>query len=436
MDYDEWTPLGRRDPLKNDPTYDYVPPVLERVHYWIEPSSRTPDPPTLSAQRAEQSPAPRPPNSPTPEAEAAPPDAHDPFLQFVDGPKFASTHQHQFYTAHHHHRPHQHQHPHPHPYPMPLLEGTAIQQKLSPADNSYNNSNGYRQQSASINQLSPSMGVQIYISSEETSTTTAKNMFATNLKDPVRPQQQRPPYTMLIPPPLLPNIYSVSEYQSTADDHSTILPLQMYTPGTSTQPSITQEEANLVFHATMADWKTDKTQLATVAENNDLTLTTSIPVNEVKNPKTPFFTENQVFTNADKTDHDANIGFLHSLLQNEMVPSQQDQHYDHLNTALATTATSTEKTSTSSLLTTDPLFSHYKQPAEPLRGPMYLIIQGHSKVKTYGANKQHSSFHGIPIQVSNEIQHQANEANDTKRIRRELRYTSSDTTKRWLSASI
>lgn len=35
-------------------------------------------------------------------------------------------------------------------------------------------------------------------------------------------------------------------------------------------------------------------------------------------------------------------------------------------------------------MTTDSLFSHYKQPAHPLRGPMYLIIEGHSKVKTYG----------------------------------------------------
>ncbi|EEB15126.1 hypothetical protein Phum_PHUM350070 [Pediculus humanus corporis] len=44
IDYDEWTPLGRGDPLKNDPTYDYVPPVLDRVYYWMDPKKRTPDP--------------------------------------------------------------------------------------------------------------------------------------------------------------------------------------------------------------------------------------------------------------------------------------------------------------------------------------------------------------------------------------------------------
>lgn len=37
MDFEQWKPLtGRGDPLRNDPTYDYEPPVLERVHYWAE----------------------------------------------------------------------------------------------------------------------------------------------------------------------------------------------------------------------------------------------------------------------------------------------------------------------------------------------------------------------------------------------------------------
>lgn len=37
MDFEQWKPLtGRGDPLHNDPTYDYEPPVLERVHYWAD----------------------------------------------------------------------------------------------------------------------------------------------------------------------------------------------------------------------------------------------------------------------------------------------------------------------------------------------------------------------------------------------------------------
>lgn len=46
-----------------------------------------------------------------------------------------------------------------------------------------------------------------------------------------------------------------------------------------------------------------------------------------------------------------------------------------------------EPTTPTPAMTTDSLFSHYKQPALPVRGPMYLIIQGHSKVKTYGADQ-------------------------------------------------
>ncbi|XP_034826764.1 uncharacterized protein [Maniola hyperantus] len=39
MDFDQWKPLtGRGDPLRNDPTYDYEPPVLEKVHYWADDS--------------------------------------------------------------------------------------------------------------------------------------------------------------------------------------------------------------------------------------------------------------------------------------------------------------------------------------------------------------------------------------------------------------
>ncbi|XP_026732959.1 zonadhesin [Trichoplusia ni] len=39
MDFEQWKPLtGRGDPLRNDPTYDYEPPVLERVHYWADDS--------------------------------------------------------------------------------------------------------------------------------------------------------------------------------------------------------------------------------------------------------------------------------------------------------------------------------------------------------------------------------------------------------------
>lgn len=50
-------------------------------------------------------------------------------------------------------------------------------------------------------------------------------------------------------------------------------------------------------------------------------------------------------------------------------------------------------------MTTDELFSHYKQPVEPLKGPMYLIIQGHSKVKTYGPKPENITDKHVPKMV-------------------------------------
>ncbi|XP_003706190.2 uncharacterized protein LOC100876442 [Megachile rotundata] len=80
MDYDEWTPLGRGDPLKNNPTFDYVPPVLDRVQYWLdshttEPSAKR-DILVLGVTAKKTSPK-------IPEQ----------FLKFVDGPKFTRSNQ-------------------------------------------------------------------------------------------------------------------------------------------------------------------------------------------------------------------------------------------------------------------------------------------------------------------------------------------------------
>lgn len=52
-------------------------------------------------------------------------------------------------------------------------------------------------------------------------------------------------------------------------------------------------------------------------------------------------------------------------------------------------------------MTTDTIFSHYRQPEKPIPGPMYLIIEGHSKVKTYGGPSTSSGRHEpkfVPVQ--------------------------------------
>lgn len=62
-------------------------------------------------------------------------------------------------------------------------------------------------------------------------------------------------------------------------------------------------------------------------------------------------------------------------------PSNAIDTVDHLD---ATTHFAPTVLPEISAMTTDTIFSHYRQPEKQLTGPMYLIIEGHSKVKTYG----------------------------------------------------
>lgn len=59
-------------------------------------------------------------------------------------------------------------------------------------------------------------------------------------------------------------------------------------------------------------------------------------------------------------------------------------HHNEVAQTMWETTTQFMPTIAPATMTTDELFSHYKQPEKPMAGPMYLIIQGHSKVKTYG----------------------------------------------------
>ncbi|KAK2581265.1 hypothetical protein KPH14_008055 [Odynerus spinipes] len=107
----------------------------------------------------------------------------------------------------------------------------------------------------------------------------------------------------------------------------------------------------------------------------------------------PFMHELSYNTNTKDSDQEeSNHSPLAMLFAEEEVPKKKPPMTPQSTTAIP------PQTTTVPSLTTDPIFSHYKQPAKPIRGPMYLIIQGHSKVKTY---KPTINKHGIP--VNNEI---------------------------------
>lgn len=101
---------------------------------------------------------------------------------------------------------------------------------------------------------------------------------------------------------------------------------------------------------------------------------------------------------ADTTSHQEATKSAQSALL-KLLSTSTEESSKMKTTTLASLSTIPPRTTTAPSLTTDPIFSHYKQPAKPIRGPMYLIIQGHSKVKTY---KPTVNKHGVPVE-NNEI---------------------------------
>jgi hypothetical protein len=197
-------------------------------------------------------------------------------------------------------------------------------------------------------------------------------------------------------------------------------------------PSAAPERSNLVYQHSSTlptlEWEEGKTQLATLAAaSSQVTWKAPTPTRHDKYPSSELYhgpfsattvhhppSNFEVVPSTEIHFNDSNnINF-----PTHQQPPQNPQWSSNM--MMTTVATSTVAMTTASPLTTDPLFSHYKQPVEPLRGPMYLIIQGHSKVKTYGAIKQQNSYHGIPIQESNDINQQDSAENSNDRVGKAL----------------
>ncbi|PSN57206.1 hypothetical protein C0J52_05032 [Blattella germanica] len=470
MEYDEWTPLGRGDPLKNDPTYDYVPPVLERVHYWIEPSSRTPDPPMSThstketqASRVRPSPGDNHRNSESSLADSRR-DIYDPyFLKFVDGPKFTSTQHRNYQHIYHHHyyrRPptlsHQSNGP----------PNQRLHHYMPSYHSSYQHKNQQKQRPYESQILSErnhpkenhKMEVDTSNSSradheEKQRPTFDSSMFEADLNNNHNADDQPPrtPYTILVPPPLqIPSSFtSMSNLEKPAPiSESNKGVLQ---PSSSAQNTVTIQQSNLVYQSSTSStplWEEGKTQLATTAAPSSRvtwkapaptkvgfnTHATSINKYSSKQPYIPpmsVTTMHNMYYNPSLV-HSPNVEVIPSTElhfndsnnihfsedTNPGVSKNHHQQSQQWSTSMIVTTMppSTITMTTSSSLTTDPLFSHYKQPVEPLRGPMYLIIQGHSKVKTYGANKSQNTYHGIPLQENNHISNHELSENKNDRI--------------------
>jgi hypothetical protein len=361
-------------------------------------------------------------------------DVYDPiFLKFVDGPTFSTQHRNQQYFYHHHYlkRPSSTASQEPkgaasiqrtHHYISPYFQ-SSYQQKNHPKQRPHENyhlaEKPHQKENHRTTVESSDTSVKIHTEKKQHKTPFDTADFATEPQNHEDVNEQpRPPYTILMPPPLqISNAFtSMSEGQKPVK----MAEINKITtqPPSGAHTSVTQ--ADVVYQQSSIfptlEWEAGKTQLATLAASSSQMPWKTSPAKRDKYPSGNLYHES--FSATTVHHYSPNLEVLPSteIHFNDSNNVNSPSHQEAWSSEMATIATNTVAMTTAPSLTTDPLFSHYKQPVQPLRGPMYLIIQGHSKVKTYGANKQQNSYHGIPIQESNDISQQVGTDNVNDRV--------------------
>lgn len=495
MDYDQWKPLGRGDPLKNDPTYDYVPPVLDRVHYWIDPSSRKPDASVSENHKTEillLGVSSKKPSTGSYSADSRK-DVYDSFIKFVDGPKLNSNQRMsrpQFNTDYYHqfnrkqfsernayskgsdqripytilvppplsfNKPSTSQ-----PLPLSTFSDVVFSSSPRPSDSSKTSSTvtsfTISPPSKEFSSTSSDVTIQpsnlIYSSSSYSNpeewkkpvtemtrytwkTTSSansihsnRNKINNNYKDIVFAEKPNPESFIQIDFSS-PNLsYSHNPLLEAGSDHNiNFIAAPSFGPNLEIMHKGEVSDDNLDISNTYV--KIGKTE-AQVHASDDVAL----PI--IAQPISPPDMNNmKVFSHIEHPMQDDILTYTPLTLQtlqdmqtmqpppvtmspvftqpstpmmlpkkqknedsNEVFPTQSSNFRTQPSKGVNVETTTEFYTTTSTALTTDPIFKHYKQPMEPMRGPLYLIIQGHSKVKTYGASK---ALHGIAIQETNDI---------------------------------
>lgn len=467
MDYEQWTPLGRGDPLKNDPTYDYVPPVLERVHYWIDPALRKPDPPIPGENQKTEIlllgvSSKKPSTGGTSVADSRR-DTYEPFLKFVDGPIFQSSYQRiarphfstyfptSFYTSK--------SKPEKNIYvtkgeqrvPYTVLVPPPIPKKSSNSDMMHLQkpvmtfskpvTNLTTTKSPVTETLTTPSAVTVQESNLIFQSSSigglnkwndASNDFAESSNQVTwkTPHSNESDESLNIP--LTPETFLEFHLNNTGNSDNVTLLYNVSSSVISTDTNI--GDSGIMYKGQVSDGDMDiaSTYVNIGKAEAQMDSSSGFGISSVSiEPPQIMIRQSPVIMNAHSPSLISKPIPMHTLqtmqtMQPPLVSKPGEKKYASTNTLLSLLKkeitkpipTTTSKfiptslpyikhhtttpipSSTISSLTTDPLFKHYKQPSEPLKGPMYLIIQGHSKVKTYGPSKQ---LHGIKIQETNEI---------------------------------
>ncbi|XP_015108887.1 uncharacterized protein LOC107035806 [Diachasma alloeum] len=502
MDYDEWTPLGRGDPLKNDPTFDYVPPVLDRVQYWLgdtqttEPSSKR-DVLVLGVTAKKTS-----------------PQIPEHFLKFMDSkfqePKQPANYLTRDFTGS------------TGAEPPKLIRNTKFRSGPPPLDFKHSNKGHYpgypetndfyysEKQKPYTMMLPPPLNsvannLQFGIlppnspkkPNYEPSTTSSSISFEkSNLIYHQSSHQAldwpsaNPPHALHRPqpqnnPPLItwpqeesdnfdtdhhhaassmnheiivgPNANIIVDAGDSAEDKEEIvvghkspeLNMSVILANASTTPGDYESKSIVTVSVVMPmNYKEDTTKsIASVTRSNievtpvslassivEMSATTPfVPSTTMLPPSMvdmswqqdqappPMFPERMPPTifRRPSVPHRPLFGgprpmgsmmmFSNEAFRPTTIKSplgallQKEVSTKGLMMTPTTTTTTTVAPSTTPVtesFTTDPIFSHYKQPASPLHGPPYLIIQGHSKVKTY---KPTINQHGVPVAMETTV---------------------------------
>ena len=416
MVYDEWTPLGRGDPLKNDPTYDYVPPALDKVHYWLGPSSRIPDTPQPTASNSRTDPKvgkifQRRPIDLGTSSEDSKIGVYETYFNKISNvPKFSSImyrNNYQHYPYYHYRRP---------STPSSLSNKQRVrfvptyqyyqykpQQKQRPyKNNSYYDRDQQKEDEKIVYESSIST-IEAQVRTHPNISHIEEPILHNDEKDDLYIYEDQGPYVFLVPPPLqIPNSFIlVSELNQPNSNNSSTSTLS------STQSSVSSQEDLILHSSTMLYpmWEEDKTSTSSIEEK--ISHTWKSPFKFVFGDEETDDEEPANFPYIDVASVD-NVQFNSFSSDVNMLPTTElyvnnssDVNSHGYPDSLWNTTTVSPTITTSSSLTTDPIFSHYKQPAEPFRGPFYIIFQGHSKVKNYSPSKYHLIYHGIPLQQSN-----------------------------------
>lgn len=507
IDYDQWKPLGRGDPLKNDPTYDYVPPVLDRVQYWVDPALRKPDA-SVPGENHKTEILLLGITSKKPAAGASQADSrrdtYDPYLKYVPGsnfhpnsnqriarpsfipsiptsffPSFFPSNKNKYADRTTFSKGTEQRVPYTMLMPPPPVDPNASPNNLPETPSPLVTQKSTQQivfttSSPVVSSTIPSSGTTSSVTVQPASLVYQSSSLSDASEFNTNNRQASDPSTVSWLPPTttkgaIPNYREELVYNTHLAPPESYIEIE-FSPNNFTNkpliaadsnqninyvtppPSINTQYKEIMFKGQVSDDNIDisNTYVKIGKPEAEVHSTgfgmSSIPIKSIvqhpvpssvvmfphsinsnDQPKQkippltmqtlqdmqtmhpPPVTQNPVFTkNTNPVINILEKEKSRPVIFKDLTTSYLGSSTSTINSFVTLPTTSVEQTATTTdpptttmtSLTTDPLFKHYKQPSEPLKGPLYMIIQGHSKVKTYGPSKQ---IHGILIQESNEI---------------------------------